>query len=171
MKVSGIYKITNTVTWDFYIGSSKNVKRRWAEHKCPSRWKQHPNNKLYQDMQKYGLNNFEIQILAEVEPAYLKEMEQHFIEELKPTYNNRRANGLDIERQKESKKEYNKTEKYKEYQKSSKGKESHRKSCKKYYNQLCCFNGETLTLATLAMRFRKAGISHPVLEAKKYLLQ
>lgn len=40
-KVSGVYKITNTVTGDFYIGSSKNVKRRWTEHKCPSNWKKH----------------------------------------------------------------------------------------------------------------------------------
>ena len=28
MKISGIYKITNTITNDFYIGSSKDVKQR-----------------------------------------------------------------------------------------------------------------------------------------------
>ena len=32
MKVSAVYKIVNTVTKDFYIGSSKNVKKRWVEH-------------------------------------------------------------------------------------------------------------------------------------------
>ena len=31
-KISGVYKITNTITGDFYIGSSKNVKKRWVEH-------------------------------------------------------------------------------------------------------------------------------------------
>ena len=34
MKTSAVYKITNTITGDFYIGSSKDVKRRWAVHKC-----------------------------------------------------------------------------------------------------------------------------------------
>ena len=28
MKISGIYKITNTITGDFYIGSSKDVKKK-----------------------------------------------------------------------------------------------------------------------------------------------
>ena len=32
--ICAVYKIINTITGDFYIGSSKNVKKRWAEHKC-----------------------------------------------------------------------------------------------------------------------------------------
>jgi len=68
--------------------------------------------------------------------------------------------------------------KNKEYQKkwrqSEKGKEYNRKQARKdmqkYRNQLCCYNGETLTLNTLSARFRKAGIEHPTLEAKKYLI-
>ena len=32
-KISGVYKITNTVTGDFYIGSSKDVKDRLQEMK------------------------------------------------------------------------------------------------------------------------------------------
>ena len=159
-KVSGIYKITNTVTGDFYIGSSNDVKRRWAEHKKPSTCKNNPNNQLYQDMQKYGLDKFDFQVIEEVEIEKLKETEQQFIETLKPTYNNYRANGLDIERYKEYQKEYEKTDK---------GKESHRKYQNKYDNQLCCYNGETLTLSALSMRFKKQGIDHPTIEAKKYL--
>ena len=31
-KISAVYKITNTITGDFYIGSSKNVKKRWTNH-------------------------------------------------------------------------------------------------------------------------------------------
>ena len=38
-KIIGVYRIINTVTGDFYIGSSKNIKQRWAEHKCDSTWK------------------------------------------------------------------------------------------------------------------------------------
>ena len=38
-KISAVYKITNTITGDFYIGSSKNIKSRLTVHKCPSTWK------------------------------------------------------------------------------------------------------------------------------------
>lgn len=37
--------------------------------------------------------------------------------------------------------------------------------------QLCFYSGETLTLNTLAARFRKSGIKHYILEAKKYLIK
>ena len=148
MKISGVYKITNTVTGDFYIGSSNDVKRRYAEHKKPSSLKKQPNNQLYQDMQKYGLDKFDFQVIAEVEVDSLKEMEQQFIELLKPAYNNINAKGIDIERQKKSQK----------------------KADNKYYNQLCCYNNETLTLGALKMRFMRQGIEHSTAEAKKYLL-
>ena len=166
MKISGVYKITNAITGDFYIGSSKNVKNRWMSHKRTSVWKRYPNNIMYLDMQKYGIDKFEFEIIAEVEIEQLKEKEQQFIETLKPTYNSNRANGWDFERYKE----YNKSDKVKEskkkYEKSAKGKESK----KKYYNQLCNYNGETLTLNALSTRFRRKGIDHPVIEAKKYLV-
>ena len=195
-KISGIYKITNTITGDFYIGSSKNIKSRLTAHKCPSTWKKCPNNPMYIDMQKYGVDKFVFEILAEVESEHLKETEQQFIEILKPTYNDRNAKGLDIERYKKSQKKYNKSDKHKEsqkkYNKSDKGKESQKKynksdkhkeaqkkyqktekgkeAQKKYDNQLCCYNGKTITLCALRMRFKKQGISNPVKEAKKYLI-
>lgn len=161
MEISAVYKITNVITNDFYIGSSKNVKKRWANHKCKSTWKINSNKQLYKDMEKYGVDSFELQILAEVEIEKLKETEQQFIEKLKPTYNNIRANGWDVERYKEWQEEYRKTDKSKEYQKQYQ---------LEYENQLCLYNGETLTLSTLRSRFRKQGIPHPVIEAKKYLI-
>ena len=173
-KISGIYKITNTVTGDFYIGSSKDVKKRWAAHKCQSTWKNYPNIPMYIDMQKYGTDKFDFQVIAEVEAGSLKDAEQKFIETLKPAYNNYRAKGLNIERQKEYQKEYNKSDKgkkyKKEYMKSEKGKKSRKKANNKYYSQLCCYNGETLTLNALRLRFKRKGIDHPIQEAKKYLL-
>lgn len=193
--ISGIYRITNTITNDFYIGSSKNIKNRYKEHKCKSKWNEQPNNPMYLDMQKYGTDKFSFQILEEVEEEKLKEIEQQFIEALKPTYNSCNAKGLNIERRREThkkaqkkyektdkrkkaKKEYNKqyqkTDKFKEYQKeyykSEKGKESLKKAQNKYQNQLCCFNGETLTLGALSKRFQRVGIAHPTKEAKKYLV-
>ena len=179
MEICGIYKITNTITGDFYIGSSKDVKNRLTDHKCPSTWNKCPNNQLYLDMQKYGVDKFEFQILAEVEVDSLKKTEQQFIEKLKPTYNSNRAKGWDVERYKEYQKEYYKSDKYKEYEKSDKRKEQkkeyqksdkYKETQKKYQNQLCIYNGETLTLCALQTRFRRKGIPHPTLEAKKYLI-
>ena len=149
MKISAVYKITNTITGKFYIGSSKNVKLRWACHKCQSTWNECPNNPMYLDMLKYGVEKFEFEILEEVESEHLKEKEQQFIETLKPTYNSNNANGWDIERRKEYNKEYN----------------------KEYHNQLCSYNGENLTLNVLSSRFQRAGIAHPTAEARKYLLK
>ena len=160
-KICGIYKITNTVTGDFYIGSSKDVKRRWKEHKWPSKWKRLPNNQLYKDMRKYGIENFVFEVVEEAEVEKLKEKEQKFIELLKPAYNDRNANGWDFERYKKYQKKYEKTDKCKKYKK---------KYNKKYKNQLCSYNGEVLTLCALSTRFQRAGIPHPTLEAKKYLL-
>lgn len=162
MKICGIYKITNTITGDFYIGSSKNVKLRWVSHKWPSKWNEQPNNPLYKDMQKYGVDKFIFEIIAEVEEAVLKEKEQEFIEMLKPTYNQMNAKGWDAGRRKKSKKKYQKTDK---------GKKSQRKASNKYRNQLCLYNGQTLTLNALSARFRRQGISNPTAEAKKYLIK
>ena len=191
VKICGIYKITNTITGDFYIGSSNNVKRRLAAHKWPSKWNEYPNNPMYLDMQEYGIDKFVFEVLAEVEEGSLKEMEQQFIEKLKPTYNNRNAKGIDVERRKKSQKqyhkeyrktdknkdyqkEYQKTDKYKEhmkeYEKSDKRKEYQKEYQKEYDNQLCFYNGQTLTLSALRTRFRRRGISNPTAEAKKYLL-
>ena len=161
-KISGIYKITNTATSDFYIGSSKNVKRRWAEHKISSTWDKCPNNPMYQDMKQYGVDKFEFQTLEEVEIDRLKEKEQQFIDKLQPTYNSNRANGRNVvkykKHKKEYQKEYHKTDKYKEYKNG-------------YNNQLCCYNSEILTLCALTTRFRRAGIKYPTIEAKKYIIQ
>ena len=144
MKICAVYKIINTITGDFYIGSSKNVKSRWAVHKCYSTWKNYPSNQMYLDMKKYGTDKFEFQVIEEVEPEYLKEAEQQFIETLKPTYNDRNANGWNCD-------------KHKEYQ-------------NKYNNQLCSYNGETISLATLAKRFQRSGITHSAKEARKYMV-
>lgn len=160
-KISAVYKITNIETNDCYVGSSKDINRRWKEHKRPSIWNSQPNNKLYNDMKKYGLDNFQFQILKAVEPEHLREIEQQYIEMLQPTYNNINAKGLDIERQIETDRKYEQTEKRKKLK---------RKAWKKYYNRLCFYNGEELTLGALKIRFSKAGIEHPTLEAKKYLL-
>ena len=173
--ISGVYKITNTVTGEFYIGSSKNVKQRLANHKCQSTWNKYPNSPMYQDMKRYGTDKFSFQILAEIEAEKLKETEQQFIELLKPAYNSNNAKGLNIERRKEThkkaQKKYEKTDKRKKYKEEYEKTDKRKKYKEEYNSQLCCYNGELLTLTALKTRFSRAGIAHPVLEAKKYLLK
>ena len=195
MKISGVYKITNNITGEFYIGSSKNIKNRWAQHRCSSMWKKQPNFKLYKDMASYGLDNFTFEVLEET--ADIKECEQYWIEKLNPSYNNRYAKGWNTERRKEShkrcSKEYHKAHrnerltKMKAYSKAYH--QAHRDEClakmkdwhkanrdkqlakyKAYRNRLCFYEGETLTLSALSNRFTRQGIANPCKEAKKYLL-
>ena len=175
MKISGVYKITNTVTGDFYIGSSKSIKERWSQHKKPSIWKRCSNNPMYHDMQKYGVEKFDFQILEEVEIEQLKEKEQQFIEKLKPTYNNINAKGLDAERYNEYQIEYYQQNREKRQEYQIEYYQQNHKKCKEYQkeynNQLCSYNNEILTLNALYLRFRKNGIEHPKIEAKRYLIK
>ena len=161
MKIAGVYKITNNITGEFYIGSSCNIKQRWASHKCLSMWKQQPNSKLYQDMSQYGLDNFIFEVLEET--TDLHNREQYWIEQLKPSYNNYRAKGWNTERYKEAHRRH-----CKEWN------EIHRDEYlarnKAYYSRLCFYEGETLTLNTLSNRFFRQGIANPCKEAKNYLL-
>lgn len=171
-RISGVYKITNMITNDYYIGSSKNIMKRWACHRSPSKWAEHPKSKMYQDMAYCGLSNFQFEVIEET--TNLKEREQYWIDQLHPTYNSNRAKGLDEEKFKESLKAYYKDhkekmkEKVKEYHKSHPDKWNNYQ--KEYQSRLCLYQSETLTLESLYHRFRKQKIAHPFREAKKYLI-
>ena len=172
MKIAGVYKITNIITGDFYIGSSKDIKHRWANHKSPSRWKQLPNSKLYKAMASYGLDNFTLEIIEETDN--LREREQYYIECLKPSYNNFWAKGWNTDRYKEYyeihrdeklaySKAYNKA-----YSKANRDELLVKQRAR--FSRLCLYEGETLTLSALEHRFRRQGIANPYKEAQKYLL-
>ena len=161
MKISGVYKITNIITGDFYIGSSKNIEKRWVEHGSPSVHKQHPNSKLYKSMAQYGRDNFTIEAIEETDN--LKEREQYWIEQLSPTYNDRHADGYNTERRKETTRRCKK-----EWRKIHRDENSAKD--KAYRKRPCLYEGETLTLGALSARFRQQGIANPYKEAQKYLL-
>ena len=162
-KIAGIYKITNTITGDFYIGSSHDIKLRWNIHKTPYTIKKHPNVKLYKAMTQYGIDNFTIEVIEKTDN--LREREQYYIEQLKPVYNDRHADGYNIERKKESirraSRKYHRTHQCSAETLAKK---------KEYLNRTCLYKGETLTLNALTLRLRRQGIVNPMLEAKKYLL-
>ena len=176
MKIAGVYKITNKITGEFYIGSSKNIESRWANHKSPSVWELYPNVKLYKAMAQYGKDKFTIEVIEETDN--LKEREQYYIEQLSPTYNGRYADGIDTERRKETTrrcvKEWHKANRnehltmMKDYYYTHRDKQL--TMMKAYNNRVCLYEGEILTLGALSKRFSYQGIPHPYKEAKKYLL-
>ena len=140
-KISGVYKITNTITGEFYIGSSKDIKHRWNWHKSSAVHHKYPNSKMFKDMDEYGKDKFNFEIIEET--TILREREQYWIDELKPTYNVRHAK-IDEVYKKVYQKEYN--------------------------NRLCEFEGKILKFSILKGMFIQKGIIHPNQEAKKYLL-
>lgn len=172
MKISGVYKITNNITGEFYIGSSKDIKHRWANHKSPSKWKQHPNSKLYKAMAQYGKDKFIVEVIEKTDN--LKEREQYWIEQLKPSYNNNWAQGWNIEMSRLHSIEYHKAHRDEYLAKSKDYYYTHRDKqlakSKANYIRLCFYEGETLTLGALNSRFRRQGIPHPYKEASKHLL-
>jgi len=85
--LSGIYKIVNKINNKFYLGSSKNLEKRWIQHKSNLEKDNHINIILQRAWNKYGQNNFEFIILESCEESKLFEREQFYIDTLKPKYN------------------------------------------------------------------------------------
>ena len=79
----GIYKITNQITGDFYIGKSKNIKKRLYNHKHYVRHSE----KFETDIERYGWENFTFEVIEECGEDELLEREAFHIRSLKPSYN------------------------------------------------------------------------------------
>ena len=78
--VTGIYKITNIITGECYIGQAADVASRWSEHaKCGLRIDTPAGNKLYKAMQEYGLQSFSWELLEKCDRAELNEKERYYI--------------------------------------------------------------------------------------------
>jgi group I intron endonuclease len=84
--ISGIYSIVNKINGHKYIGSSKNIKQRWAGHISCLRHNNHHNKHLQNAWNKYGEDNFDFIVLLECEVEFLLDREQEFIDQ-KPEYN------------------------------------------------------------------------------------
>lgn len=81
---SGIYKITNAATNKFYIGSTKDVDKRWYDHKRELSLNIHINPKLQHSWNYHGQDKFLFEMIEEVEEDKLIEREQHYLDILKP---------------------------------------------------------------------------------------
>ena len=79
--VCGIYKITNILSGDVYIGQSVNISDRFKQHiKCGLGIESSSTNKLYSNMQEYGVWNFTFEILQKCPRNKLNEKERFWIE-------------------------------------------------------------------------------------------
>lgn len=77
-----IYKITNQINGDFYIGYAQDPNKRFVRHKRNARIGDE--TYLYRAMRKYGVDNFTMDIIDESGDY---DSEKAYIAELDPPYN------------------------------------------------------------------------------------
>jgi len=85
--LSGIYKIENIATGDFYIGSSQDIFKRFHEHLIRLSENKHANPHLQSAWNKYGDLYFGLKILLFCKVESLLYYEQILIDKLSPKYN------------------------------------------------------------------------------------
>ena len=87
-----IYKITNLINDKIYVGkTTKTLEKRFQWHYIDSKKNKCKNRPLYQDINKFGIDNFSIELLEEVENNP-DEREIYWIDKL----NSRIPNGYNI---------------------------------------------------------------------------
>lgn len=87
--MTGIYKITNAINGDCYIGSSKDIERRWKQHLYLSRKNgKHYEYHLYRAFRKFGIENFSFAVLELCKEEQRIEIEQKYYSVCNPRYNN-----------------------------------------------------------------------------------
>lgn len=87
LKMIAVYKITNLITNDCYVGRTVDLDRRIMEHFSPKKAKDRK-AKIYAAIADYGKHNFKVDVLEEVsETDILDEREMFWIDQLKPSYN------------------------------------------------------------------------------------
>jgi group I intron endonuclease len=77
---SGIYKIINKISGKYYVGSSKDVKKRWCEHKTKLNKNCHVNDYLQNSWNKHGKEKFNFVIVESVSPNQLTTVEQKYLD-------------------------------------------------------------------------------------------
>ena len=77
----GIYKITNKINGNIYIGLSVDIYRRWQSHKqrYDKKSDKEYNKVLYKAFRKYGIENFTFEIIEECALEQLREREKYWI--------------------------------------------------------------------------------------------
>lgn len=75
-----IYKITNNINDKVYIGKTLDtIENRWKKHKQDSKKRGEEKRPLYNAMNKYGSNNFQIELIEECDDNLASEREIYWI--------------------------------------------------------------------------------------------
>ena len=83
-----IYKITNSINQNIYIGSAINFYRRKIKHLTELKAQDHCNEYLQRSFNKYGREAFAFEVLEfNINPDILIEREQYYIDTFRPQYN------------------------------------------------------------------------------------
>ena len=74
-KVRGIYKVTNKINGKVYIGQSVDIGKRWRQHMTAK-----DDIYFHKAIQKYGIENFEWEVIEQCKKKDLDEREIYWIE-------------------------------------------------------------------------------------------
>lgn len=80
--ISGIYVIACMANSKLYVGSSKNIRKRWATHKRQLNTNKHPNKHLQSAWDKYGVGSFVFSVIEITDDLLYRE--QYWLQFLMP---------------------------------------------------------------------------------------
>ena len=83
----GVYLITNAITGAKYVGQSRDIKRRVAEHRTPNASLRSKSERFVRDIVKYGIDSFMFEVLEECPADRLLATEKKWIDVINPEYN------------------------------------------------------------------------------------
>jgi len=84
---AGVYKILNTISGKWYVGSSSFCFRRFNQHKTALRGGYHQNKHLQNSWIKYGEDAFKFEMVLFCEPKLIRFYEQLILDKLQPQFN------------------------------------------------------------------------------------
>ena len=84
----GIYKFTNRLTGESYIGQSSDIGRRYRNHKYRYDNTDFENTYFHQMLRHYGFDNFDFEVLEECSLNELNEKEMYYISQYNSLYPN-----------------------------------------------------------------------------------
>ena len=80
-EMTGVYIIESLNNKKVYIGATRCFPERWGRHIAQLIKRDHHNRELQEDFNKYGLNNFNFEILECCYPDEIFELEKEYIRE------------------------------------------------------------------------------------------
>ena len=86
--MKGIYKVTNKLNGKVYVSSASNVEKKWHTIQQPGTWERFDKNPFYIDIKAYGIENFALEVIEEVEDdEAMLVREQFWKDVIRPEYN------------------------------------------------------------------------------------